>query len=159
VQLVLADGSVYPHPGRAYPAGLGVDPRTGTITIKGEFPNPGNTLRPGQYARVRAQTEEMKGALVVPQRAIHELQGVSQIAVVGAEDKIDVRTVAKGPASEGLQVITKGVSAGERVVVEGFQKVRPGMVVAPKPAPAEAAGQAPAPTAPAAESSKTKTEG
>jgi membrane fusion protein (multidrug efflux system) len=159
LQLVLADGSVYPHPGRGFPAGLGVDPRTGTITVKGEFPNPGNLLRPGQYSRVRAETETMKGALVVPQRAIQELQGLAQLTLVGAEDKIEVRTVQKGPASRGLQVITRGVSAGERVVVEGFQKVRPGMAVVPKLASAGSGSDAPAPAAPAAESPGTKTGG
>jgi membrane fusion protein (multidrug efflux system) len=101
----------------------------------------------------------MKGALVVPQRALQELQGLAQLTLVGAEDKIEVRTVQKGPASGGLQVITRGVSAGERVVVEGFQKVRPGMVVVPKLASAESGPGAPAPAAPAAESPGTKTGG
>jgi membrane fusion protein (multidrug efflux system) len=159
-ELVLADGSVYPHRGRAFPAGLGVDPRTGTITLKAEFPNPGYLLRPGQYARVRSQTDVKKGALVVPQRAVQELQGMAQLTLVGPENKIEVRTVEKGPASQGLQVITKGVSAGEQVVVEGFQKVRPGMVVSPKPAVAEPAAPAagsPAPASPAAESPQAKT--
>jgi membrane fusion protein (multidrug efflux system) len=107
---------------------------------------------------VRAETDVQKGALVVPQRAIQDLQGLSQLAVVGADDKIEVRTVTKGPASGDLQVITKGVSAGERVVVEGFQKVRPGMLVVAKPAPAESDKSAPGP-APAAESSEAKTGG
>jgi membrane fusion protein (multidrug efflux system) len=164
VELVLADGSIFPHRGKAYPAGLGVDPRTGTITVKAEFPNPGNLLRPGQYARVRAETDVQKGALVVPQRAIQDLQGLSQLAVVGADDKIEVRTVTKGPASGDLQVITKGVAAGERVVVEGFQKVRPGMLVVAKPAPGEADARAPTPPAPtppapAAEAAEAKTGG
>lgn len=158
LELILADGSIFPHRGRAFPAGLGVDPRTGTITVKGEFPNPGYHLRPGQYARVRAETEVARGALVVPQRAIHDLQGMSQVAVVGAEDKVEVRTVTTGPATGELRVITKGLSAGERVVVEGFQKVRPGMVVAPKAAPAEGGGTPP-PTTPAAGPSGAKTEG
>jgi membrane fusion protein (multidrug efflux system) len=148
VELVLADGSIYPHRGRAYPAGLGVDPRTGTITVKGEFPNPGNVLRPGQYARVLAQTDLQTGALVVPKRALMELQGQKQLAVVGAEDKVEIRSVVVGPEWQSLTVIQKGVAAGERVIVEGTQKVRPGMVVAPKPAPPELAGNAPAPPAP-----------
>ena len=148
LQLVLADGSVYPHRGTGYLAGREIDPRTGTITVKGDFPNPDQALRPGQYARVRAETGVAKGALVVPQRAIQDLQGLAQLTVVGADDKVEVRTVTKGPAWEGLQVVTQGVSAGERVVVEGFQKVRPGMAVVAKPVPAEPAGAAPEQAAP-----------
>ena len=150
VELVLADGTIYGYRGKAYPAGLGVDPRTGTITVKAEFPNPGNRLRPGQYARVRAETDVQKDALVVPTRAIQDLQGLAQLTLVGADDKIEVRTITKGPTWGTLQVVTQGVSAGERVVVEGFQKVRPGMVVAPKPVPPELADDAPA-SAPAAD--------
>jgi membrane fusion protein (multidrug efflux system) len=137
LQMLLADGSVYPHRGVGYPAGREIDPRTGTITVKGDFPNSEQMLRPGQYARVRVETDLAKGALVVPRRAIQELQGLAQLTLVGADDKIEVRTVTTGPAWEGLQVITQGVSAGERVVVEGFQKVRPGMTVVAKPAPAQ----------------------
>jgi membrane fusion protein (multidrug efflux system) len=143
LQLVLADGSIYPHAGTGYPAGREIDPRTGTITVKGVFPNPGPLLRPGQYARVRVETGLAKGALVVPQRAIQELQGLPQLAVVGPEEKIEIRTVTTGPTWGTLTVITKGVVAGERVVVEGFQKVRPGTVVQAKPAPAELAGAPP----------------
>jgi membrane fusion protein (multidrug efflux system) len=140
LQLVLADGSIYPHLGTGYPAGREIDPRTGTITVKGVFPNPEPLLRPGQYARVRVETDLAKGGLVVPQRAIQDLQGLAQLAVVGPDEKVEVRTVETGPSWGTLQVITKGVAAGERVVVEGFQKVRPGMVVRAKPAPAELAG-------------------
>jgi membrane fusion protein (multidrug efflux system) len=143
LQLVLADGSIYPHAGTGYPAGREIDPRTGTITVKGVFPNPDQILRPGQYARVRAETGLAKGALVVPQRAIQELQGLPQLAVVGPDEKIEIRTVTTGPTWGTLAVITKGVAAGERVVVEGFQKVRPGIVVAAKPAPAALAGAPP----------------
>ena len=143
VRLVLADGSIYPYPGKAYPAGLGVDPRTGTITVKADFPNPGNRLRPGQYARVRAETEVQKDALVVPQRAVIDLQGRKQLAVVGAEDKVEIRNVELGPTWEGLVVVQKGVSAGDRVIVEGTQKARAGTVVSPKPAPPELAGATP----------------
>jgi membrane fusion protein (multidrug efflux system) len=142
LQLILADGSTYPHRGNAYPAGREIDPRTGTITVKGDFPNPDQILRPGQYARVRVETDVAKGALVVPQRAVQDLQGLAQLTLVGADDKVEVRTVTTGPVWEGLQVITQGVSAGERVVVEGFQKVRPGMQVTPKPAEAPAEAKA-----------------
>ena len=150
LELVLADGSIYPYRGTGYPAGREVDPRTGTITAKGVFPNPRQLLRPGQYARLRVETSRLPNAVVVPQRAIQELQGTAQLAVVGAEDKVDLRTVTTGPAWGTLRVIQKGVAAGDRVVVEGFQKVRPGMVVAPKPAPPELAGAPPAQTPPAA---------
>ena len=145
VSIVLADGSTYPHRGDGYPAGREVDPRTGTITVKADFPNPEQVLRPGQYARVRVETDVAVGALVVPQRAVQDLQGLAQLTLVGADDKVEVRTVRTGPVWGTLQVITQGVSAGERVVVEGFQKARAGMAVAAKPAPAELAGAPPAP--------------
>jgi membrane fusion protein (multidrug efflux system) len=151
LELILADGSVYPHQGTAYPAGRGIDPSTGTIAMKGDFPNPDRTLRPGQYARVRAKTNVLKGALVVPARAVQDLQGLAQLALVGADGNAEVRTVTAGPEWNGLRVITKGVSAGERVVVEGFQKVRPGMAVDAKPAPAEPAATATPAGQPAAE--------
>jgi membrane fusion protein (multidrug efflux system) len=134
LELILADGSVHPERGRAIFAGREVDPRTGTILFRGEFPNPGNLLRPGQYARVRAVTEIKKGALLVPQRAVSELQGVQQVAVVGPDDKISMRVVQAGVRDGSLQVIEKGLAPGDRVVVEGLQKVREGSVVAPKPA-------------------------
>src|SRR5262249_23938334 len=129
LQLILADGSVYPYRGTGYPAGLGVDPRTGTITVKGIFPNPNNLLRPGLYARVRVQTDIQQGALVVPARAVIDLQGRKQLAVVGADNKVELRNVEVGQTSGGVVVINKGVAAGDRVIVEGTQKVQPGMVV------------------------------
>jgi membrane fusion protein (multidrug efflux system) len=143
VELVLADGSVYPERGVAYPAGGGVDPRTGTITLKARFANPGNMLRSGQYARVRAHTSVLKGALVVPQRAIMDLQGQKQIAVVGPEDKVEVRSVKLGPASGSEQVVESGLAAGDRIVVEGFQKIRAGMTVVAKNATADVAAPPP----------------
>jgi membrane fusion protein, multidrug efflux system len=150
VGIVLADGSVYPHRGVGYPAGREIDPRTGTITVKADFPNPDQMLRPGQYARVRVETDIAAGALVVPARAVQDLQGLAQLTLVGADDKIEVRTVTTGPSWGTLQVVTQGVTAGERVVVEGLQKVRPGMTVAPKPAPPELAGAPPEPSPAAA---------
>jgi membrane fusion protein (multidrug efflux system) len=148
LELVLADGSVYPHRGTGYLAGREIDPGTGTITVKGDFPNPERILRPGQYARVRAETNLERGALVVPQRAIQDLQGLAQLTLVGADDKVELRTVTTGASWGTLRVVKQGVSAGERVVVEGFQKVRPGMSVTPKPAPPELAGAPPASVAP-----------
>ena len=142
--MVLADGSVYPHRGTGYP-GRPRD-RSAHRHDHGEgrcSRTPSQLLRPGQYARVRVETDVARGALVVPQRALQDLQGLAQLAVVGADDKVEVRTVKKGASWGTLQVVTKGVAAGERVIVEGFQKVRPGMMVAPKPAPAELAGAPP----------------
>jgi membrane fusion protein (multidrug efflux system) len=134
LELVLADGSVWPHRGRGVPASAGVDPATGTLLVRGEFPNPDLVLRAGQYARVRAVTDTKSSALLVPQRAISEMQGVFQVAVVGADDKVELRVVQPGVRDGSLQVIDKGLSPGERVVVEGIQKVRAGSLVNPKTA-------------------------
>jgi len=142
-QLILADGTVYPYRGTGYPAGREVDPHTGTILVKGVFPNPDFLLRPGQYARIRVELNVLKGALVVPQRAVQNLQGLAQLTLVGADDRIEVRTVRTGPVWNSLQVITEGASPGERVVVEGFQKVRPGSTVVVVSAPPQPAGPAP----------------
>jgi len=140
LELVLTDGSVFPHRGHAIVAGREVDPRTGTIQFKAEFPNPGNLLRPGQYARVRAVTELRKDALLVPQRAVSEMQGVNQVAVVGPDNKVTIRVVQLGPRFESSWVVEKGLSLGDSIVVEGIQKVRDGVVVNPK-----TAGTAPSP--------------
>jgi len=145
LELILTDGSVHPSRGRAIVAGRAVDPKTGTILFKGEFPNPGNLLRPGQYARVRAVTETKRGALLVPQRAVQELQGVQQVAVVGPDDKVTLRVVETGVRDGSLQVIEKGLEPGERVIVEGLQKVRAGSLV--KAIPMDAATDAAAPAA------------
>jgi membrane fusion protein (multidrug efflux system) len=140
LELILADGSTWNHKGVVVPAAAGVDPRTGTIMVRGEFPNPDKLLRVGQYARVRAITDVRKGAITVPQRAVTELQGVFQVAVVGNDDKVVMRVVEPGPRTGTDQVIEKGLAAGERVVVEGIQKVRDGVLVAPKPAAVAAGG-------------------
>jgi RND family efflux transporter MFP subunit len=137
--LVLANGSVYPEPGRFSAADRQVDLRTGTITIQAVFPNPGNILRPGQYAKVRAVTKVDKGALLVPQRAVEELQGGYQVAVVGPNNLVDVRPVEVGERVGNLWIIKKGLKPGERVVVGGLQKVKDGVVVSAKPAPTESA--------------------
>jgi membrane fusion protein (multidrug efflux system) len=134
LELILADGSTWPHRGRAVPAAAGVDPGTGTILVRGEFPNPDHLLRAGQYARVRAVAEVREGALVVPQRAVSELQGVFQVAVVGSDNKVSMRVVEPGPRFESDQVIEKGLEPGERVVSEGLQKVRDGALVNPRSA-------------------------
>jgi len=155
IELILADGSRHPQPGRFAFADRQVDVQTGTIKVAVLFPNPGNVLRPGQFARVRAQRSMKTGALLVPQRAVMELQGSYQVALVGADQKVDIRPVKVGQQVDGLWVIDEGLHPGDRVVVEGLQKVRPGMVVTATPyappataAPTkEASAQTPAPPA------------
>jgi membrane fusion protein (multidrug efflux system) len=139
LQLVLSDGSVFPHRGRAILVGREVDAKTGTIQIAGVFPNSGNVLRPGQYAKVRVAMDVKKGAILVPQRAIAELQGSTMVAVVDAENKVAMRVVKTGPVDGKLQVIEEGLKPGERVVVEGLQRVKSGMTVVPKEAGSSAA--------------------
>ena len=112
---------------------LRVDPKTGAIRLAGVFPNPANELRPGQYGRVRAVTDTRKGALLVPQRAVIELQGGYQVAVVGGGNKISIRSVKTGDRSGSMWVIEDGLKPGETVVAEGLQRVRPNVVVNPRP--------------------------
>jgi membrane fusion protein (multidrug efflux system) len=138
LELVLADGSVYPQRGAFMLPNREVDPKTGAILVQGVFANPDGVLRPGLYARVRAITETKTGALLVPQRAVRELQGAHQVAVVGADDTIDLRPVEVGARVDSLWVIERGLRPGERVVVEGLQKVRQGIKVAVQAADAEA---------------------
>lgn len=135
LQLILADGTTYPHAGRVTSTGRAVSESTGTIIVQGVFPNPERLLRPGQFAKVRAMTEQRKGALVVPQRAIKQTQGLDQVAVVGDDDKVSLVDVELGPRTGEDWIVEKGVKAGQRVIVEGLQKARPGTVVTPKPAP------------------------
>ena len=146
LSLTLSDGTAYPLRGDPVIANRNVDVKTGTIQVEGVFPNPKHLLRPGQYAKVRAATDIKKGALLVPQRAVSELQGFFQVAVVGPGDKIDIRPVQTGERFGSLWIIEKGLSAGERVVVAGIQKVKPGMVVNPKPAAEPAAPATPTAT-------------
>jgi RND family efflux transporter MFP subunit len=133
LELILADGSTYPRPGTFYFADRQVNESTGAIRIAGLFPNPGNILRPGGYAKVRAATQIQQGALLVPQRAVSELQGGYQVAVVDGQNKVSIRTVQVGNRIGNQWIVSDGLKPGERVVVEGVQKVRPGMQVNPKP--------------------------
>jgi len=139
LELILSNGSTYGFKGRILFADRQVDQQTGTIQIVGAFPNPGNILRPGQTGRVRAVTDLRKDALLVPQRAVTELQGGYEVAVVGADNKISIRTVDAGERSGTMWIINQGLKLGERVVAEGTSRVRDGMVVTPKPytSPAE----------------------
>jgi membrane fusion protein (multidrug efflux system) len=113
-----------------------VNVKTGTLTVKGFFPNPHNILRPGQYAHIRAQLDLRPGALVVPQRAVTELQGGTRVAVAGTDGKAEIRAVETGPRVGDLWVIEKGLKAGENVIVSGLQYLRPGTAVTAKAAPA-----------------------
>src|ERR1700737_3205724 len=133
LDLLLDNGTVYPHPGKFVLADRQVDPATGTIRIAAAFPNPANILRPGQFGRVRATIAVKHGALVVPQRAVTELQGSYQIAVVDKDDKVEIRPVKVGARVGTMWVIEDGVAAGEKVVAEGVQKVRDGVAVKPVP--------------------------
>jgi RND family efflux transporter MFP subunit len=137
LELILADGSTYPYPGTFYFADRQVNEGTGAIRIAGLFPNPGNILRPGGYGKVRAVIRLQQGALLVPQRAVSELQGGYQVAVVGGDEKVSIRTVTAGDRVGNQWIIAEGLNAGERVVAEGIQKVRPGMHVNAKPFVAE----------------------
>jgi membrane fusion protein (multidrug efflux system) len=133
LELILADGTVYPKRGTFYIADRQVDVRTGAIRVAGLFPNPGNTLRPGQYGKVRTALRMKNGALLVPQRAVNELQGSYQIAVVEPDNKVDIRFVKVGDRIGTEWLIDEGLKPGERVVAEGLQKVRAGMLVNPQP--------------------------
>jgi membrane fusion protein (multidrug efflux system) len=133
LQLVLADGSVYPHPGKMALADRQIDPATGTLKIGTVFPNTDNFLRPGMYGRVRAILQIKVGAMIVPQRAVTEMQGKYLVAVVTPENTIDIRPVTVGERVELGWVIEKGLEPDESVVAEGTQKVRPGMTVTTKP--------------------------
>ena len=138
LQLILADGSTYAREGTFYFADRQVDGSTGAIRIAGLFSNPDNVLRPGGYAKVRAVISTQHDALLVPQRAVTELQGGYQVAVVDDENKVKTRTVVVGQTVGSQWIITDGLHAGERVVAEGVQKVRTGARVNPKPFAAEA---------------------
>lgn len=133
LELVLADGSTYSQKGKFFVADRQVDQKTGAIRLAGTFPNPGNTLRPGQYARVRAITSRREGALLVPQRAVTELQGSYRVAVVSNDNKVNIRPVKVGPRVGTMWVIEDGLAPDERVVAEGTQKVRPDVAVNPLP--------------------------
>lgn len=133
LQLILSDGTVYPHEGTFFFAGRAVDQSTGAIQLAALFPNPGNVLRPGQFGKVRAEIQVLQGALLVPQPAVTELQGSYEVDVVGGDDKIAIRPVKVGNRIGTQWIIQEGLKPGERVVAEGQQVLRPGMIVKPTP--------------------------
>lgn len=141
LELILADGSTYPYEGAFYFGDRQVNEGTGAIRLAGLFPNPNNILRPGGYGRVRTVIRTEPNALLVPQRAVSELQGAYQVAVVNSESKVEIRTVKLGDQIGSQWVVAEGLKPGERVVAEGVQKVRPGMQVSPKPFGADSKGR------------------
>ena len=133
LKLTLADGSAYPYPGRIIFADRQVNTQTGTIQIVGEFPNSRNLLRPGQYARVQAPNGNIDGAVLLPQAAVNQQQGIYQVTVIGADNRAQLRTVQVGPRVGMLWLITNGVKPGERVAVAGADKAKEGELVNPTP--------------------------
>jgi membrane fusion protein (multidrug efflux system) len=140
IELILADGMVHDQRGRLDAIERAVDPTTGTLMVQIAFANPARLIRPGQYGRVRFVSEVRKGALLVPQRAVQELQNLYSVAVVGADNKVTFRNAKVGPRVDGLWVIEEGLKPGEKVIVQGLQKVREGSTVSAKPQPAPGGG-------------------
>jgi membrane fusion protein (multidrug efflux system) len=141
IQLTLADGTVYSHTGTVSTVERAVDPTTGTLPLELSFPNPERLLRPGQYGRARLLLENKPGALLVPQRAVMELQSIYSVALVDGAGKVTFRTVKVGPRVGSNWVIEEGVKLGDKVVVEGLQRIKDGDTVSAKPAPAAAEGK------------------
>jgi RND family efflux transporter MFP subunit len=129
LELILENGSVYPHRGSVFAVNRQFSGQTGTIGVQGSFDNPGRVLRPGQYARVRAAVEMHKNALLVPQRAITELQGNYQVGVVGADGKLEIRTIKTTGQLSSMSIVSQGLAAGEKVVVSDLVRFKPGMTV------------------------------
>jgi len=143
-RLILSDGTEHPYPGKVLFVDRAVDPSTGTLRVDLAFPNPQRTLRPGLYGKVKAESEVVKGALLVPQRAVQELQGTYTVGVVTAENKLETRKVKPGPKVGSQWIIEDGLKDGDRVVVEGFARLRDGMVVVPRVEDATPTAPAPA---------------
>jgi membrane fusion protein (multidrug efflux system) len=139
LELTLGNGSIYPYKGKIVFVDRQVNPQTGTIQIAGSFPNPQNLLRPGQFGRIRAETDVRHDALLIPQRAVNELQGSYQVAVIGSGNVVQIRSVALGPQLGSDLIITSGIKPNERVVTEGVSKLKDGMRVSPQPTSVAAA--------------------
>ncbi|HEY6206196.1 MAG TPA: efflux RND transporter periplasmic adaptor subunit, partial [Chthoniobacterales bacterium] len=131
-ELILGSGNVYPQKGKFYALDRNLDPKTGSIRYEVTFPNPGNNLRPGQFGKVRFVADMKKGALVIPQEAVNELQGNFQVAVVDQSNKVSIRPVKVGERIGALWEVTDGLNPGDRVVVQGVQKAREGATVTVK---------------------------
>ena len=139
LELILADGSVFPHKGKVVIVDRAVDVKTGTLSMVAEFPNPGGLLRPGQFGRLRAPVELAENAILVPKRAVQEVQGAKTVLVVGADNMVALRTIRPGESVGQDLIVLDGVQPGERVIVDGIQKARPGSKVNPSAAPASGA--------------------
>jgi membrane fusion protein (multidrug efflux system) len=135
LQLILSDGSIHEHRGHIVSFDAAIDATTGTLTLEADFPNPERIVLPGQFARVRGVLEQRTGALAVPQRAVMETQGIFQLAVVGDDGTVDLRQVQMGPRVDDQWIVESGLEPGERVALEGLQRIRPGVKVVPKEAP------------------------
>jgi membrane fusion protein (multidrug efflux system) len=140
IELLLADGTTHQYPGKLEGVERAVDPTTGTLALKFTFPNPQRLVRPGQYGRVRIQIELRRNALLVPQRAVQELQDLHTVAVVGSDDTVAMRTITVGPRVGSQWVVESGLQAGEKIVVEGLQRLKNGTRVKASPARLEDAG-------------------
>lgn len=134
ISLILSDGSTFGHPGKFNFADRQVDPQTGTILFQAAFPNPEKLLRPGQFARIKVVLEEVQGGLLIPQRCVKELQGIHQVYAINANGEIELKNVKLGPKVGGMWMVESGLSAGETIVFEGLNLVRPGVKVEPVPA-------------------------
>jgi membrane fusion protein (multidrug efflux system) len=132
LELILADGSVHPQPGQVVKVDRAIDAASGSITVEAEFANPGKFLRPGLFAKIRTVAETRKDVILVPSKAVKELQGTYQVYVVDEAGKVEQRTVQVGPMAGDSQVIESGLNDGEVIAVEGLQKLRTGMAVVPK---------------------------
>ena len=131
--MVLADGTVHPYPGHIENTVNQVDPKTGTLELQATFGNPQHNVLPGQFGRIRLRVNERKSVLLVPQRSVQEMQGLQSVMAVGADNKVLARTVATGERVGERWIITQGLKPGDRVIVEGLQKARPGALVNPQP--------------------------
>ncbi|MDB6018475.1 MAG: efflux transporter, family, subunit [Pedosphaera sp.] len=144
IQLILADGTVYPHQGKIVAVDRQIGTTTGALRVEALFPNPGYPLRPGEFVRLRVKFDTKHGALMVPQQAVSELQGAYQVVVVDADNKVHIQPVQVGERNGNLWIIESGIKPGQRVVVEGLQKIRDGLVVNPTNSVAETTVPGPA---------------
>jgi membrane fusion protein (multidrug efflux system) len=131
--LILADGSEFPSKGRVTDTLNQVDPKTGTLELQASFPNPRHTLLPGQFGRIRVQVDERKDVIVIPQKAVQQIQSMQTVYTVGADNKALMRPIVTGNRTGELWIVEQGLKPGERIVVEGLLKVRPGAAVEPQP--------------------------
>ena len=141
LELILSDGTVHDHKGYIVNFNAAVDPTTGTLTLEADFPNPDRLILPGQFARIRGVVEERENAIVVPQRAVMETQGLFRVAVVAADGTVELRQVNMGPRIDSEWIVDSGLSAGERIALDGLQRMRTGVKVVPKVASEADAGQ------------------